>query len=443
MEKKTIQEIARVLVGKNGLQARDAERFAAMMFSVIRDGLERDGLVKVRGLGTFKIVDVEARESVSVKTGERVLIQGHQKVTFTPDATMKELVNKPFSQFETVVLNEGVDFDDMKEEPKAPQEEVEVSQNTEELQEEPQDVQEEVNAAQEEVEDSKNEAEEPQNDAEELQEFVATPVPLMAAQEVAPEPEQPKESRATEEPTPLEESESAEESAPVEEPVSIEQPEEPVSTAESEPQEESAEQPPVPEPVFIYKYSKYHEEPRSRWPWALLTLVLMAASAAGGYYFGTWQVQQNTVVTEVAEVVGEPEYPDDTVVMDSVETAVDSSALRQSQPEASKPVEEKQEEAKPAEVKAKPEQPAPVNDAEDKYANADPRLRYGAYRIVGEDYTIKVRAGETTSRIAKRTLGPDMECYIEAFNGIKSNTELKEGQVIKVPKLELKKKKRQ
>ena len=114
MEKKTIQEIARVLVGKNGLQARDAERFAAMMFSVIRDGLERDGLVKVRGLGTFKIVDVEARESVSVKTGERVLIQGHQKVTFTPDATMKELVNKPFSQFETVVLNDGVEFDDMK-----------------------------------------------------------------------------------------------------------------------------------------------------------------------------------------------------------------------------------------------------------------------------------------------------------------------------------------
>jgi hypothetical protein len=145
----------------------------------------------------------------------------------------------------------------------------------------------------------------------------------------------------------------------------------------------------------------------------------------------------------VAEVVGEPEYPDDTVVMDSVETAVDSTALRKSQPEAPKPVEEKQEEAKPAEVKAKPEQPAPVNDAEDKYANADPRLRYGAYRIVGEDYTIKVRAGETTSRIAKRTLGPDMECYIEAFNGIKSNTELKEGQVIKVPKLELKKKKRQ
>lgn len=416
MEKKTIQEIARVLVGKNGLQARDAERFAAMMFSVIRDGLERDGLVKVRGLGTFKIVDVEARESVSVKTGERVLIQGHQKVTFTPDATMKELVNKPFSQFETVVLNEGVDFDDMKEEPKAPQEEVEVPQE---------------------------EVEEPQETIEEPQETVVAPVTLMAAQEPVPEPET-TEPETTEEPAPAEEPiEQPEEPVQAEEPVeqSEEEPapaEEPTQTAEPEAKEESVE-PPVPEPVFIY----HKDEPRSKWPWALLTLVLMAASAAGGYYFGTRQVQENTVVTEVAEVVGEPEYPDDTVVVDSVETAVDSIALRKSQPEAPKPVEEKQVETKPAEVKAKPEQPAPVNDAEDKYANADPRLRYGAYRIVGEDYTIKVRTGETTSRIAKRTLGPDMECYIEAFNGIKSNTELKEGQVIKVPKLELKKKKRQ
>ena len=118
MDKKTIQEIASILVEKNGLQQRDAERFALAMFSVIREGLEREGQVKVRGLGTFKIIGVEARESVSVMTGERVLIQGHDKITFTPDATMKELVNKPFSQFETVVLNEGVVFDDLKDEPK-------------------------------------------------------------------------------------------------------------------------------------------------------------------------------------------------------------------------------------------------------------------------------------------------------------------------------------
>ena len=117
MDKKTIQDISHILVDKNGLGAREAEHFAAAMFSVIRDGLLRDQQVKVRGLGTFKIIEVGARESVSVSTGERVLIAGHDKITFTPDATMKELVNKPFSQFETVVLNEGVDFEDVPTEP--------------------------------------------------------------------------------------------------------------------------------------------------------------------------------------------------------------------------------------------------------------------------------------------------------------------------------------
>ena len=109
-----IQDIARVLMEKNGLEQHEAEKFAASMFNVIREGLESDQQVKVRGLGTFKIIEVEARESVSVSTGARVLIAGHDKITFMPDATMKELVNKPFSQFETVILNEGVDFEDMK-----------------------------------------------------------------------------------------------------------------------------------------------------------------------------------------------------------------------------------------------------------------------------------------------------------------------------------------
>ena len=113
MGKLTIQEIAAVLIEKNGIEKQDANRFASAMFTLIQERLESDHLVKVKGLGTFKIVDVEARESVSVNTGERFTISGHSKVTFTPDATMKELVNKPFSQFETVVLNDGVEFEDV------------------------------------------------------------------------------------------------------------------------------------------------------------------------------------------------------------------------------------------------------------------------------------------------------------------------------------------
>lgn len=113
MNRISIYELARVLILKNGLDRQDAEHFVSSIFSIVRSALERDSVVKIKGLGTFKIIGVEARESVNVNTGERVVIESHGKVTFTPDATMKELVNKPFSHFETVVLNDGVEFDDM------------------------------------------------------------------------------------------------------------------------------------------------------------------------------------------------------------------------------------------------------------------------------------------------------------------------------------------
>ena len=117
MGRLTIQEIAKVLVAKNGLEPSQANRFATELFAIIQERLEKNDLVKVKGLGTFKVITVDARESVSVRTGGRVMIEEHSKITFTPDATMKELVNKPFSQFETVVLNDNVEFDDLKEQP--------------------------------------------------------------------------------------------------------------------------------------------------------------------------------------------------------------------------------------------------------------------------------------------------------------------------------------
>ena len=115
MERISIQEIANILIEKSGLTKKDADLFVMTMFELVKEGLETDRLVKIKGLGTFKIIDIEARESVNVNTGERVVIEGHDNITFTPDATMKELVNKPFSQFETVALNEGVNFDDMEQ----------------------------------------------------------------------------------------------------------------------------------------------------------------------------------------------------------------------------------------------------------------------------------------------------------------------------------------
>ena len=113
METMTLQELAQSLADSKKLELSVARSFVSTMFDVIRIAIERDKLVKVKGLGTFKLIEVGARESVSVNSGERVLLSSYGKITFTPDSIMKEIVNKPFSQFETVVLNDGVEFDDM------------------------------------------------------------------------------------------------------------------------------------------------------------------------------------------------------------------------------------------------------------------------------------------------------------------------------------------
>ena len=112
MGKIFMTELADMLAQKAGISKREAQQFLTDFVETIQDGVNADKLVKIKGLGTFKVIDVDARESVNVNTGERVTIDSHQKLTFTPDTAMKELVNKPFSQFETVVLNEGVVFDD-------------------------------------------------------------------------------------------------------------------------------------------------------------------------------------------------------------------------------------------------------------------------------------------------------------------------------------------
>ena len=124
MGKISLIELAAVLSKRYGVNKKDATGFVTQMFDIIQQSLEQDKLVKIKGLGTFKIIDVDDRESVNVNTGERVLIEGHPKITFAPDALMKELVNKPFSQFETVVLNDGVDFEDAASEPSVAEPEI-------------------------------------------------------------------------------------------------------------------------------------------------------------------------------------------------------------------------------------------------------------------------------------------------------------------------------
>ena len=369
MERISIQEIANVLVAKSGLKKKDAERFGTTLFEVVKDGLASDRLVKIKGLGTFKVIDIEARESVNVNTGERVLIEGHEKITFTPDATMKELVNKPFSQFETVVLNEGVVFDDMPEEPTPP------------------------------IETLVSDEEEP------------APVEEPTPEE--PEPEEPIQEEVTE-------------------PEVIIQPETEIQTEELQTEITSEE---TMNTIYRNQYKKMMRSKLRNW--AFIGLLMCIVSFGAGYFIGLNQGKTKAM----EEFINQPieEVLVDTQKVEKTEkTEERAPAAKEEKAPAAKEekVPEPKEEKAPEKKDTKPETPAI-----DKYAEMDGRVRTGAYRIVGTDYELPVKAGETVARFSQRTLGPGMECYIEVFNGVKANTVLQEGQKLKVPKLESKIKK--
>ena len=365
MGKLTIQDIAKVLVEKSGLTQKEANKFATEMFSIIQQRLEEDELVKIKGFGTFKIINVEARESVSVRTGERVMIDSHAKVTFTPDTVMKELVNKPFSQFETVVLNDGVEFDDVAE-----------------------DNEEDVAP----VED------------------VISPVEELPVVEMAQVEEEPQVVE-----TPQIEEEPQVEETPM------------VKLAEDEPVEEEpvADEEPVEE-----------ESSWKKWLLAVaVVLVLMGLSAYGGYYYAMQKMsaQKTETATIKKDEVATPEKPVDSVAV--AKDTVVAAPVEVAKPEVKAEEPAKKEETVKQEVKEPAEEPDP-------YAAKDERVRLGAYRIVGTAEEVKVLPGQTFYSICRAHLGPDMQCYVEVYNNLPKDPKIKEGQVIKIPKLKPKKKRK-
>lgn len=398
MNKLTLNNIAKVLVEKNGLEPKEAMTFTTAMFDLIHDRLNEEGIVKVKGLGTFKMIRVEARESINVRTGERVLIDSHAKITFTPDAVMKELVNKPFSQFETVVLNDDVEFTDMKSE-----ETTDETNNSEQS---------------ESLVDVVSEGETPEPAPEPAPEPVAEPTPVVApepAPVVAPEPV----AEPVAEPAPVVAPEPVAEVAP--EPTR-EVPEPTVSSADEESEENTS--------AVQTCYEEDEEE--SHWHrnigWAFLVLVLMAASAVGGYLYGVGQIPSQTAMADTVSAVKVNPVVTDTLVNDSLKA--DSVAVKTEAKHEDKAASEEQPQEKTSQ------------NLHDKYAEMDARVRTGAYKITGLDREVKVRAGDNLKRIARRELGSDdMVCYIEVFNKMNASAELKEGQTIKIPALKLKKKK--
>ena len=395
MSKLNIYDLCSVLTSKNGLDDKESHRFIKAIFDVIQEGLDEDKIVKVKGLGTFKIIEVDDRESINVNTGERVLIEGHSKLTFTPDSVMKEIVNKPFSQFETVILNEGVDFPEpVVEEPAV------------------EDI-----IADEPAED-KEIIVEPQIDNNVAEQSVAEePV---AEKTVAKEPVA--EKNVAEEP--VAEKNVAEEPV-AEEPVAGDSV---VEFTDDNDNVQSGEENSVEESVF----ETSNNNSILRWILSgVAVLLLILGAAYGGYLYGRYELSEEIAYKQMkadlktAEITTKKAQV--AIKKDSVAQEVDATKI------GAMSIDNKDESAND---EAKTET---AKTSSDKYEDMDIRVRTGAYRIIGEGRTVKAKAGQTVEDIATKLLGPGMSCYVEVYNGLEGKAKLKEGQTIKIPKLELKK----
>lgn len=405
MPKVYMNELAAAIAEKLQIDDRKvAFHFVSSVVSVIKAGLEKDRLVKIKGLGTFKVIDVDARESVNVNSGERLLIEGHSKLTFTPDTAMKELVNKPFSQFETVVLNDGVNFDDVNE---LDEEEEEAPSPIEEVM--PQPIEEEK------PEEPAVELEAPVIEPEEP--VVEPEVPVVELEEPVVPQEEPmvelEEPDIEETPVPLmdQSQETEQEDAPASD-------EEEGTPEEAQP-EEDEEQMDEDESVEPSK--------RNKLMWPLIALLAFCIGGVGGYFVG----HENLFSSAKAPVA---------TVSSPKKAPVAKKTEAPKQEEVATPVVEEQQPETPQQSET-PQQEAATNVPEwEKYNQMDVRLRDGAYFIMGLDRMEKVRAGDNSKRIASRVYGgSDMACYIEVYNGIDASTALEPGTEIKIPKIETKK----
>ena len=467
MAKTALQLIADTVAKKHKITVKEAEKFVSAMFDVMNEGLKTDKLVKVKGLGTFKVQAVKPRESVNVNTGERVLIEGHDKVSFTPDATMKELVNKPFAQFETVVLNDGVDFTDIdsKYENEATLEnadETTVSTNNAAIPETKV-----VSLNEEETTDSTNET---ANGAQEttIEQYTSTVKDsietvskpekdhemVVVKQEVAieteAEPIKNTSETTEEEPIPLVETQpeniAEEPTVTAEMPVATEQKledanqtqpeniaEEPIATPETpvatEQKLESANQTQpeniVKEPIATpetpvateQKQEETAEKPKKiNWlMWSAIGFFVIAIMYFFGYKFGK-----------------------DAALRDN---AVAVSAQPKSKPTAKAKQTKQHSSAKVAQTTTKQIQPtpkqvqSPIDDTEKfKQLSNDKRIRYGAYDIIGIEKVVVLKKGQTMQSYSRKALGPDMVAYFQVLNNA---TTMAAGDTMKVPKVEL------
>lgn len=432
MSKISIQELASVISKKHGITQKDAGAFVSVLFEVVATGLETDRQVKIKGLGTFKVIDVRDRESVNVNTGERIVIDGRSKITFTPDAIIRDIVNRPFAQFETVIINDGVDIEEFEKIDRQVEELVTVCEHHEDtVMEENEtignDIPEDPCLSPVSVElHSDNSSDETVASSDDGESFVEEALNVIDAS-------------VTEETGEIMTSiNDDEKSKPVNiintpEPAHVSVVEDKLTNMEETSEEDDCDE------------ERSHGNMLRRVLIFVIILLLMSGAAAYmGFYFGQKSVTgNNTLVNGV-------EKTDDNVVKTQVVIKKDSA---DTDDETAVLVKDTVKECGVADVAKVSDVPQKTvsesvktknseNESKvafsEKYDNANVMVRTGAYRIVGVESSVVIRKGQTLSSVSKAMLGPGMECYIEALNGV---SEVKEGQTLKIPKLELRKKK--
>lgn len=520
MSKISLNDLAQRLAEKSGISLQDAELFIRKMFDVANEGLQSDKLVKMKWLGTFKVMAVKDRESVDVNTGERIIIEGRDKISFTPDNILKEIVNKPFAQFETVVVNDGVDFDEIDRKFENAEEDGSVFESTLES------VPDSDNSSLESFVEQDSPATsgvidflDEENDAPVSDEMIVIGEKRLSQENVAePEEKKPEGSEpAATEPAVSEpvESESAtseletkESEVPAQNEIeSVVSDEENESTlteetpiAEKVPSDEenSITEIPVVEEASIEEEASSDEETPSsdeetdkrhvvlpRYLVIAASVVFLVMIGGFGWFafnYGKMAAQRDHLALQLdnyQQIATEKKTPTKSAstqeeilrkkaIEDSVRMAqaseavkkvenaeqnmnatVDKQSIDVKSAEAKKNLEAKkladakkqQETKKHAEAKKKEDARKQAEkhaaQASSKY-DQDVRVRTGAYRIIGVSEVVTAREGQTIKSLSQKYLGPGMECYVEALNG---TSLLKPGQKVKIPKLELKKKK--
>lgn len=471
MSKFSLNTLGKLLADKSGLSQVEAELFIRKMFDVCNQGLDADKQVKIKWLGTFKVQTTKDRESINVNTGERFTIEGRDKLTFTPDNILKEIVNKPFAQFETVVVNDGVDFDEIDEKFGEEQTEDAPAQVIDFLDEEktatpnPEVV----------VIESEKEKEKEAEDEDELAKQIAIEQAKLEKLKQAQleqeriqkeklEKEKQEQERLEQERLEQErlEQERLEQERLEQEKLELAQQQqalkavvEPAVPASDESEEEEEEE----------ESSNSHHIVIPRYLVVAVCLIVVALIGGMGWFafnYGQMTAQRDHLAMQLNQyhqapakkVPAKPAAAPLSQEQELRQKAMEDSIRMAKTAEAVKLAENSDEEsasaekAKQTEAKAKAEAKEKAKDKAEEKATSkiassqydkDARVRTGAYRIVGVAQTVTVGAGQTLEQISTRHLGSGMECYVEALNG--TNT-VKAGQKIKIPKLELKKKKK-